>query len=253
MTVAERLPPPVPSRAAAPPPALRRFCSLSALCVVGTVAIIASLRLPAPAVVGAVALLVAALVVSIAGFRAHHGHGRVGAANAVTLVRLGVVAVLAGILFAGATQPVTVLVLGTIALCLDGVDGYLARRQRLTSRFGAAFDMEVDSAFALVLALLAAAGPAGAWAVLLGVPRYAFGAAALAAPWLKGPLADRVSRKVVCVLQLVALLVLQVPFLPPPAALAVVGVTAGLLLWSFASDVVALRHARVPRSKAGRA
>ena len=99
--------------------------------------------------------------------------------------------------------------------------------------------------------LLAAAGPAGAWAVLLGVPRYAFGAAALVAPWLKGPLADRVSRKVVCVLQLVALLVLQVPFLPAPAALAVVGVTAALLLWSFAVDVVALRRARVPRSNAG--
>ena len=238
MTVAERLSPSASPRAAARLPPLRRFISLSAVCVAGTVAIIASLRLPAPAAGGAVALLVAALVVSIAGFRAHHGHGRVGAANAVTLVRLGVVAVLA---------------LGTIALCLDGVDGYLARRQRLTSRFGAAFDMEVDSAFALVLALLAAAGPAGAWAVLLGVPRYAFGAAALAAPWLKGPLADRVSRKVVCVLQLVALLVLQVPFLPAPVALAMVGVTAGLLLWSFGSDVVALRRARVPRSKARRA
>ena len=89
--------------------------------------------------------------------------------------------------------------------------------------------------------------------MLLGVPRYAFGAAALAAPWLKGPLADRASRKVVCVLQLVALLVLQVPFLPAPVALAMVGVTAGLLLWSFGSDVVALRRARVPRSKARRA
>ena len=54
-----------------------------------------------------------------------------------------------------------VIPLSIIALSLDGVDGALARRQMLESRFGAAFDMEVDSAFALVLSILAALGPAG--------------------------------------------------------------------------------------------
>ena len=41
-----------------------------------------------------------------------------------------------------AKTPITgiIITLSVVALSLDGLDGYLARRQRLTSRFGAAFD-----------------------------------------------------------------------------------------------------------------
>ena len=44
--------------------------------------------------------------------------------------------------------------LATVSLSLDGVDGWLARRQGLCSDFGGSFDMEVDSVFALLLVLL---------------------------------------------------------------------------------------------------
>ena len=247
MTVAERFRashPPGASDARRGVPPARRFASLSAACIVAVVVVCGSLRLPPGAVAAAVALQTVALAVATAGIRVGHPHRCVGAANVVTLIRLGMVTVLAAFLFGGVDQPAAVIAIGAVGLGLDGLDGHLARRQRLTSPFGGSFDMEVDSALALVLALLAASGPAGPIAVVLGLPRYLFGAAAIVAPWLNGELAARISRKVVCVLQLVALLCLQVPFLPPTIALAIVAATAVMLAWSFGTDVVALRRRR---------
>ncbi len=209
-----------------------------------------TLLLGAPA--SAVAVSSAALALAIGGSAAAlaraHPHAALGAANLVTLGRLVMVSVLlGGMLAALAGTPAAsppIVALAVIALVLDGVDGRLARRQRLESPFGARFDMEVDSAFALVLAVLAALGPAGPLALLLGLPRYLFGAAGAALPWLNGELEPRYSRKVVCVVQLIALIALLLPGLPAPLALAIVIVTAALLGWSFGRDIIALRRAR---------
>ena len=179
-----------------------------------------------------------------------HPHRRLGAANVVTVIRMAVVALLLGVVaaFDSFADVAVVLTLGagTIALILDGVDGYLARRQRTVSAFGASFDMEVDAAFGLVLALLAMHGPAGAIALLLGLPRYLFAIAAVVAPWLNGPLDERYSRKVVCVVQLIALLALQLPILPAPLAIGLVAAAGLSLAWSFGVDVRVLRRRRVP-------
>lgn len=220
-----------------------------ALCTVGLAAMIAGavvLRVPAPAVIAAGGVLAAALIASAIMLDRGHPHSRVGAANVITLLRLAIVGVLLSILLAGAGRPEIVIPLSVVALGLDGVDGHLARRQRLASRFGASFDTEVDSAFALVLALLAVAGPAGPIALVLGLPRYLFWAAGRVMPWLNGPLEPRFSRKVVCVLQLIVLIVLQLPALPVWLALALVVAAAGFLAWSFGDDIRFLRSRRVP-------
>ena len=151
---------------------------------------------------------------------------------------------LLSILFGGGVSAAIIIALSVVALSLDGLDGHLARRQRLTSRFGAAFDMEVDSAFALVLSVLAAFGPAGPLVLLLGLPRYLLGVAGLALPWLNGTLPARYSRKVVCVVQLIVLIVLQLPGLATWFALTLVVAVAGLLAWSFGIDVVHLFRTR---------
>lgn len=174
----------------------------------------------------------------------HYPHARLGGANIVTSVRLGLVAVLAGMLLAVEPASIAIIVIAIVALSLDGVDGMLARRQGLSSRFGASFDMEVDSVFALVLAALAALGPAGPLALLLGLPRYLFGGATVVAPWLNGPLDERFSRKVVCVVQLIALIALQLPILPAALAVTLTVGVALMLAWSFGLDIVALRRAR---------
>jgi phosphatidylglycerophosphate synthase len=58
---------------------------------------------------------------------------------------------------------------------LDGVDGWLARRLGLTSKFGAHFDMEVDALFVLSTgAALYLSGRLGAWILLGGVLRYLY-------------------------------------------------------------------------------
>ncbi len=174
-------------------------------------------------------------------------HETLGPCNLVTLIRLALTAALIVPLVAGAGGAAGWAVFATaaVALSLDGADGWLARRDGLVSGFGARFDMEVDSALALILAILAwSGGSAGAVVLLLGVPRYLFAAAGLALPWLRAPLPERFSRKVVCVLQLGTLIALQLPFVTQDLSGPVVGLVAAALVWSFGRDVLWLRRAR---------
>lgn len=172
-------------------------------------------------------------------------HARLGFCNAITLIRLGLAASLLAPITLGLAPSWGVLAVASLALALDGFDGWLARRQGYVSGFGARFDMEVDSALALILALGAVtSGAAGVLTLLLGLPRYLFGAAAWIIPWMGADLPDRFSRKIVCVLQLGVLIALQAPVLPPMAAALLVPLAAAALVWSFAVDVVWLWRRR---------
>ena len=132
-----------------------------------------------------------------------------------------------------------------LALGFDGFDGWLARRQGYVSGFGARFDMEVDSLLALILSVSAAvASGLGPLAILLGLPRYLFAAAAWRLPWMRRALPERFSRKTVCVIQLGVLIALQAPILPPGVAVTLVLVAAAALIWSFAVDVAWLWRRR---------
>jgi phosphatidylglycerophosphate synthase len=178
--------------------------------------------------------------------RRSYPHPRLGLCNLVTLGRMALATTLIVPLTAGVGASWTVFAVAATALALDGVDGWLARRRGLASAFGARFDMEVDAVLALILSLSAAAGPAGPVAILLGLPRYLFVAAARVLPWMRRDLPQRFSRKAVCVLQLGALIALQAPVLPQALALPLVVIAAGALVWSFALDLLWLwrkRHA----------
>lgn len=170
--------------------------------------------------------------------RRRHPHAHLGLANAVTLLRLALVSALIIPLLGGAHEPVAIMAIATVSLSLDGVDGWLARRQGLASDFGGSFDMEVDSVFALALALLAALGGAPWFVILLGLPRYLFWVAGAIWPWLYDPLPPRYSGKVVCVIQLIVLIVLQSPWVPAPLAVVLIVGTLGALGWSFGRDIV---------------
>lgn len=201
---------------------------------------------------GGVALAAYCLAAVLAGVAMgrDYPHDRLGLCNLVTLIRLGLVATLVAPLWMGAGPSWSVLALATLAFALDGLDGWLARRSGLESAFGARFDMEVDSALALVLALNAAVGAgmnpilAGVVVGALGLPRYAFLAAGLALPWLRHDLPPRFARKAVCVLQIAVLITLQVPGLPPYLVAVMVSVAAAALVWSFVRDGLWLWKAR---------
>ncbi|WP_371054320.1 CDP-alcohol phosphatidyltransferase family protein [Rhodosalinus sp. K401] len=197
----------------------------------------------------------AAMALALAGYLAGAGfvlhlmrrgypHGALGLCNVVTLTRLALTSALLAPL-AGAAASWAVLAVAGIALSLDGVDGWLARREARVSSFGARFDMEVDAALALILALNAwVAGPAGPAVVLLGLPRYVFAVAAHVLPWLDRPLPERFGRKAVCVLQLGALIALQLDPVALRIAEPLVTGVAAALAWSFARDVLWLWRTR---------
>jgi phosphatidylglycerophosphate synthase len=171
-------------------------------------------------------------------YRQHHPYPRFGAANYVTLLR----AVLTlGLLGMAAMPPTRALAwiagwtAGLIA-ALDGVDGWLARRDRMTSAFGARFDMETDAALLLVLSVLAwRYDKAGVWVLLIGLMRYLFVAAGWLLPWLTGPLSPTRRGRVVAVVQMVTLAIILV--VPRPVASTAAATALALLVWSFAIDV----------------
>lgn len=174
------------------------------------------------------------------------GPGRFGAANVVTTLRAGLVALLAGMV-TEAGAPVVAWVatgLALLALAMDGLDGWLARRLNLASAFGARFDMEVDAVLIVVLALLALAWDrAGPWVLLSGLMRYGFVLAGAFRPVLAGPLPPSLRRKLVCVVQILALIVILPPLLAPPVATGVAALSLLLLAWSFMVDTIwLLRH-----------
>ena len=190
-------------------------------------------------------LLAASGGVLIAALGRLYPHRSLGLCNLVTLTRLAGVAVLAALLAAPETlrgdgaQAWAGLAIAGAVLALDGVDGWAARRARLQSRFGARFDMEVDAALALVLALLAwQTGKVGAWVLALGALRPAFALAALHWHWLARPLPEGLARKAVCVVQIGVLTALLAPAVTAPLAGWLAAGALVLLLASFGRDTL---------------
>lgn len=164
-----------------------------------------------------------------------------GPANRVTLGRAVLVALVAGALAAPAWVQQHALLLAAVAgvaLLLDGVDGWVARRCRCASAFGARFDMELDAFLILVLCVhLLVMGKAGSWALAIGAMRYGFVAAMRVWPWLDGPLPESTRRKLVCVWQVASLLLCLLPFVGPGLAVPLLVLALVLLAWSFVIDV----------------
>src|SRR5262245_9828520 len=143
-----------------------------------------------------------------------------------------------------------VVSLAAIALALDAVDGWVARRTRATS-LGARFDGEVDAFLILVLSIYVAP-EAGAWVLAIGAARYAFLAAGWALPWLRAPLPPRYWRKVVAATQGIVLTIAAADVLPPTVTEAALVVALVLLAEAFGRDVWWLRrHRHATDTRAG--
>ena len=207
------------------------------------------LGLSGASVLQAVALY-ALLAVMIAGALPASSPGPgIGPANRITLGR------------AALLLPVTVLALqtgplddrvywwaigvSTIAMALDGVDGWMARRTATASTFGARFDMELDAFLLMALSVLVwRSGQTGPWVVLVGAMRYLFVAAGWIWPSLRGELPESYRRKVICVVQGTALLICLGPIIPSTVASVTAAGALALLTYSFAVDVRWLLHQR---------
>ncbi|HSP31340.1 MAG TPA: CDP-alcohol phosphatidyltransferase family protein, partial [Halomonas sp.] len=167
-------------------------------------------------------------------------HGFLGWANRVTLTRAVLVALVAGALAANAFVEAIWqwLAIAVIALLLDGVDGWVARRTQSHSVFGARFDMELDAVLILLLCVgLWQLESLGLWVLLIGGMRYLFVAASWQFAWLSKPLFESFRRKAVCVWQVVALLLALTPLTSHLVA-SLLALSALLsLMYSFGFDV----------------
>jgi phosphatidylglycerophosphate synthase len=168
----------------------------------------------------------------------HYRTERLNPADWVTLVRatltVGVAALIADSF--GHHVPVALLVtLAAVALALDAVDGWVARRTR-TATLGAHFDAEVDSFLILILSVYVARS-AGAWVLAIGVARYAFLAAGWPLPWMRAELPPRFWRKTVAAVQGVMLVLAASQVLPRPANEVILAASLALLAESFGRDV----------------
>jgi phosphatidylglycerophosphate synthase len=224
---------------------LQAFAALSVLVGLGVAGLAVALAGPQPvALVAALAVYACGAGLALRGIARAYPHPRLGLCNAVTLARWGMSAALVVALFTPA-QGWGLFWVALIALSLDGVDGWAARRAGLASDFGARFDMEVDAALGLILTLILwTSGTAGAWVFVLGLPRYLFIAASWIWPWMARPLPPRFARKVACVVQMAGLIFALIPAFTTGFAQAGLLVAALVLLWSFARDTLWLFRAR---------
>jgi len=178
------------------------------------------------------------------------GSGVLGAANRVTLTRAtlvgGVTALVADALL-GPANVAAVVGLAVVALILDGVDGWVARRSGTVSALGARFDMEVDAFLILVLSVYVAQS-VGPWVLAIGAARYAVWAAGWVLPWMRRPVPPRYWRKPVAAIQGIVLTAAVANPLPGVAINVAIAVAMILLAESFGRDVVwQWRQQRVPR------
>ncbi|WP_408896598.1 CDP-alcohol phosphatidyltransferase family protein [Nocardioides sp. R1-1] len=168
---------------------------------------------------------------------------RIGPADRVTAVRAVLACAVAVLTIRGLVEPLdgqtTAVLVGTsaLALLLDAVDGYVARRTRTVSAFGARFDMETD-AFLIAVLSVHVAPSLGWWVLAIGAMRYAYVLAGRVLPWLRRPTPPRYWAKVVAAAQGIVLTLAASTLLPEPTARA--GVVAALLLLveSFGHDIV---------------
>jgi phosphatidylglycerophosphate synthase len=176
-----------------------------------------------------------------------------GPANAVTTLRMfTVLLAMAALWPAPATTVIAWLpcVMLGLALALDGLDGFLARRLGTSTSFGARFDVNVDSLLLLGCVLhLFASGRSGGWVFAVPALRPLFLIGRRIAPRLGGTLPPSRLRKMLFASGAGLLVLALVPALPRSGAAGLAACSLLVLTVSFAFDTLRLLR----RPKAGRA
>ena len=164
---------------------------------------------------------------------------RLGPAGWVTLLRGTLVVGVAALTAASFEREVavaTLVTLASVALVLDFVDGWIARRTATESALGAKLDGEVDAFLILVLSVEVAPS-VGAWVLAIGLARYAFFAAGWVLPWLRAPLPRREWNKTVTASQGVALVIAASGVAPLWVSRVLLAVALAMLVESFGRSV----------------
>ena len=180
---------------------------------------------------------------------------RFGPADRVTLARAVLACAVAGLAAAAAlggpeAHPAEgalglLVGLASVALVLDAVDGWVARRTGTVSAFGARFDLEVD-AFLIAVLSLHVAREVGWWVAFIGAARYVLLVAQQLVPWLRIELPPSRWRKAVAAYQGIALTAAAAHVLPSAVAAGVLLAGLSALTVSFGTEVQAFWRLRPP-------
>lgn len=204
-------------------------------------------RFDAIFILGAFLAYTPATAIIVVRITAYHPHAQFGAANVITLGRLIIASLLAGLVAEIIFGEISItpfvawcfFVFAVIGLVFDGFDGAIARREGLVSKFGSRFDMEVDALQIMLLSIIAVALlKAGVWVLLSGLLRYIFIVASLLWPALAGDLPPSWRRKAIAVIQGGVLAALLAPIINPPISILAAGIAVFLLIYSFAADII---------------
>ena len=175
--------------------------------------------------------------------REYHPFLKFGFANYITMVRASLVVLVAS--FIGESETTFVAWVATVIamsiVVLDGLDGWLARRSKMVSAFGARFDVETDALLIMTMSVLVwQHEKVGMWVLLGGFMRYAFVFTGLLLQWVAAELTPTRRAKIMSVCYMVGLSVALLPFVMKPFSVIVVGSSLLALTFSFAIDVYRL-------------
>jgi phosphatidylglycerophosphate synthase len=212
---------------------------------VASVALIARAELPLTQwyPLKAAAIFSIVMLLALAHVHEYHPFARFGPANQLTTARAVVVALIASLIGEMGLSPVasTAALAGVGALALDGLDGWTARRTRMTSPFGARFDVEIDALLIQALAILVwQHGKAGWWVLFSGLIRYGFVAAGWLWPRMNRPLPPTSRGRLICFIQISALILAVTPAITPPVSTTIAALGLAALSWSFLVDTLRL-------------
>ena len=181
-----------------------------------------------------------------------------GPANRITLARATLVGGVAALVFDGyflslsAAALDALVALAAVALVLDAVDGWVARRTESVTPLGARFDMEIDAFLIFVLSCFVAR-TVGGWVLAIGLARYAFVAAGWFLPWLRRTAPARHWCKTVAAIQGIVLTVAAARLFSQEWLAVLLVIALVLLTESFGRDVgwLWLHRPRIERDRVG--
>lgn len=174
-------------------------------------------------------------VLVVLGMR-HSNADALGPADLVTVTRATLTCAVIGLVVGDSPWTAAITVLAATSLCLDLVDGWVARWTGSADPFGARFDGEADAALMLVLSIWVAP-TFGWWVLAIGLARYVFGAAGWLLPWMRAQLPPRYWRKVVTAVTSIILVVATAGVVPSPVMVVALLVALALIAESFGRDV----------------
>ncbi len=152
----------------------------------------------------------------------------IGYANWVTLVRLGIVFVGGALLNSMSYE--FLFVLFTFSVLLDGVDGYVARKFKHLSIYGARLDMETDAFLVMMLSLYHVQNAAiPQWILLPALMRFIFGLVSYFVATHE--VTTRMFRATIAVSFFISLLLVFI--LPSEWTIYAISISGGLILISF--------------------